>query len=478
MPPSSPRVSLQTEIIANAAEGVYLVRVADGSIVFCNPRFEQMFGYGPGELLGRPVAIINDPHVADPQAVAQSIMAELAKHGSWRGEVRNVKKDGTRFWTEASISTFDHADFGPVWVTIQHDIDARKRKELELVRIYDVPRVLMLVVSLQDGGRILRVGEGARGILGYAPEEMVGRPFYSFIHPEDLPDSEVEATMLLSEGQTLYFENRYRHSDGHYVALAWAASVDSESGLTYGLAQDITARRAAEEALLSANIELDERVRARTLELEAALADREMLLREIHHRVKNNLQVVSSLLHLQKMELTDEAARGPFVESEHRVQSMALLHEQLYGSRDLRYIDLPDYVDSLVVRIEETFASEGCQVAIRPRVAPVVLDIDQAIPLGLVLTELLTNAFKYAYPGGSGEVWLELDRRGSHARVAVRDQGPGLPADFDLEQAPSLGLRLVRSLVVQLGGRLHAEPGPGTHVHFDFPIADIAPATE
>lgn len=592
---SDGQTPIQSQIIANAAAGVYLVRVADGVIVFCNPKFEQMFGYGPAELVGQPVSVINDPNAADPHAVARAIMDELGRSGLWEGEVQNIRKDGTRFWTTASVSTFDHAEYGPVWVTVQHDIDQRKRDELELRRIYDMPRALILVA--QPDALIVRVSAGALGVLGYQPEEMVGRPFYEFIHPDDVQGSEAEAAMLQGGGETFYFENRYRHKEGHYVTLAWAVSIDKETGLAHGLAQDTSERKASEEAVRLANAELDARVKDRTAELEASeekhraiienlndliiildekginlwnspavrqfgmkpedaigisaiefahvddrerlqesldyvlahpgevvtleslraetpqgvrylndtltylpdtpgiegivvvvhdntanveaqqkieasLAEKEVLLKEIHHRVKNNLQVISGLLQLQEMEYDDDAIRGPLLESKNRVQSMALLHEQLYQSDDLGHIDLLEYVDTLVRHLSETFGGADKDVSVRTNVADLELGIDQAIPVGLILTELLSNAHKYAYPDGAGEVRLTIGRDGSQVRIVLEDDGAGLPEGFEVGEAKSLGLRLVRNLVKQLGGLLSIESAPGLAYTIAFPLVE------
>ena len=201
-----------------------------------------------------------------------------------------------------------------------------------------------------------------------------------------------------------------------------------------------------------------------------SLKEKEILLREVHHRVKNNLQVISSLVSLQESSCSDEEGREMNRDTQVRIQSMASLHEQLYGSKDLSSIDPGEYLNAIVREL--TSYHEGFQVRIDAQ--PDVLTIDEAMPFGLIATELLTNAMKYAYPQGNpGEILVSYGRSGRERRLLVSDEGVGLPPAA--VKLTSLGFTLVRSLAAQLGGQLTMRPtaegetSPGLTVALVFP---------
>jgi len=195
-----------------------------------------------------------------------------------------------------------------------------------------------------------------------------------------------------------------------------------------------------------------------------------VLLEEVHHRVKNNLQVISSLLGLQARAISDPETRKKFEESKYRIQSMALLHEHLYQSDDLARIDFAEYIKRLA---EQLFSVYGSSKRIRlvTDLEPLHFDLDTAVPCGLIVNELLSNALKYGFPKGrTGTVRLELRHAGSAAvRLVVEDDGAGLPVGFDWKNSSSLGLRLVRTLAEQIGGRVEQRGTRGTAFAILFP---------
>lgn len=194
--------------------------------------------------------------------------------------------------------------------------------------------------------------------------------------------------------------------------------------------------------------------------LKASLEEKVLLLQEIHHRVKNNLTVISSLLNLQADGVGDEQAKNAFKDSRNRVQAMARIHEQLYQADNLGKIDMETYIKTLSSSLRHTFGAYGVTIWVD---APAVsLGIDAAIPCGLIVNELITNAFKYAFPRNTvGNLWLSLKPAGNQTlRLEVRDDGPGLPPNFNPDQTPSLGLQLVKLLAHQLNGTLEITPPP------------------
>jgi two-component sensor histidine kinase/CheY-like chemotaxis protein len=217
--------------------------------------------------------------------------------------------------------------------------------------------------------------------------------------------------------------------------------------------------------------ELERRVRQRTVELadandqlKASLREKEVLLREVHHRVKNNLQVISSLLNLQSKYIKDEQAREMFKECQGRVRSMALIHQRLCQSKNLAQINFAAHVQDLAASLFRAYGIGPDVVSLKVEVDDVVLGIDTIIPCTLIIHELVTNALKYAFAGGrSGEIVVELRAEpDGRFRLVVRDNGVGLPQDFDYRTAGSLGLQIVVALTEQLEGSLEVINRTGT----------------
>jgi two-component sensor histidine kinase/CheY-like chemotaxis protein len=217
--------------------------------------------------------------------------------------------------------------------------------------------------------------------------------------------------------------------------------------------------------------ELAERQRNESM-MKAALQEKEVLLKEIHHRVKNNLQVISSLLNLQSERLKNTEAQAIFQESQTRVRSMAMIHEKLYQSDSISRVDFGEYIASLTSMLHDTYAEPRSDVRVETCLDPVFLEIDTAVPLALIINELVSNCLKYAYPRGqSGVVWLSLRAApDSRYRLTVRDEGAGLPAGFVVEKAGTLGLQLVGMLSQQLRGELSWRSNShGTEFNLVFP---------
>ena len=200
------------------------------------------------------------------------------------------------------------------------------------------------------------------------------------------------------------------------------------------------------------------------------LNEKEVLLKEIHHRVKNNLQIISSLLNLQSNRITDASTLQVLGDSQARIRSMALIHEKLYQSQSLAKIDFGEYVQSLATDLFRSYHRNITGIQLNVQVDEVALGLDQAVSCGLILNELITNTLKYAFPDGmEGTIWVEL--RSSPERVLslrVADDGVGIPADFDILNTKSLGLQLVKNLVGQLDGKMELDHSEGTDIRVSF----------
>ncbi|MFN8486492.1 MAG: histidine kinase dimerization/phosphoacceptor domain -containing protein [Caldilineaceae bacterium] len=226
---------------------------------------------------------------------------------------------------------------------------------------------------------------------------------------------------------------------------------------------------ALQDANVRLELELSERKRAEA-QIKTSLQEKEVLLKEVHHRVKNNLQVISSLLYLQSDRIKDQQALEIFRDSQNRVRSMALIHEKLYQAKDLAKIDLSSYLHSLIGYLFRSYGTNASGIRLQVHAENVFLGIDLAMPCGLIINELVSNALKHAFPTGrNGEISIELSRHEPHDyTLCVCDNGIGMPPDVDLENAPTLGLQLVNTLVQQMDGTVELEQNGGTTFKISF----------
>jgi two-component sensor histidine kinase len=208
-------------------------------------------------------------------------------------------------------------------------------------------------------------------------------------------------------------------------------------------------------------------------QIEATLLEKEILLKEIHHRVKNNLQIIASLLDLQSENIQDRTLIKIFENSRHRIRSMALLHEELYQSTETTTISMAPYFNSLVSYLYYAYGINTAKIALQFDVAPISLILDQAIPCGLIVNELVTNSLKHAFPAGrSGSILVRFQLiDNDQYQLTVADDGIGLMGDFDLQQADSFGLQLVALLTRQLEGTYEIDQTDRTAFTITFPRA-------
>jgi two-component sensor histidine kinase len=194
-----------------------------------------------------------------------------------------------------------------------------------------------------------------------------------------------------------------------------------------------------------------------------SLLEKETLIKEIHHRVKNNLAVIQSLLKLQAIQIKDEETKGLFNESQNRVQAMSMIHERLYRTEDLSTINLGEYIRSLATQLFNSYRIDPSLVKLIIDVPDLGIDVNTMIPCGLILNELVSNACKYAFPDDrKGELSIILDKRNDEYSLTVMDNGVGLPEGLDVYKTESLGMQIVISLVNQINGNLNIDKEGGT----------------
>ncbi len=315
------------------------------------------------------------------------------------------------------------------------------------------------IISIDQDQRIILFNQGAERIFGYSYQEVAGQSLdmllpqrHIAVHRQHIRDFAASKTSARRMGERS--EIRARRKDGSDFpaeASISKVSVDGRTMFTVIL-RDVTDRVVAEELIRN------------------SLHEKEALLKEIHHRVKNNLQVVSSLLGLQSRVVSDDTTRRMFQESQNRIHSMALLHESLYQSNNLSRIDFPEYIRQLAAHLFHSYGVPADRIHLRTDLDRLYLNLDAAVPCGLIINELISNSLKYAFPDGrKGEVRVELHEQPDHmARLVVADNGVGLRTDIDWETARSLGLRLVRTLADQLGAKLEVQSRDGTQIQLTF----------
>jgi two-component sensor histidine kinase len=227
-------------------------------------------------------------------------------------------------------------------------------------------------------------------------------------------------------------------------------------------------------ALATMNRAMEVEIEERLKQLKTSLHEKDILLKEVHHRVKNNLQVISSLIDLQAERITDPATRTLFRDTRDRVRSMALVHEKLYQSADLAHTELGAYIRNVMKELFLAHGEVSSKVSLQLELEPVFLPIDMAIPCGLILNELATNSLKHAFAGRErGTIEIHLTSTENHSvRLLFRDDGWGLPSGLNLQAAESLGLRLIRMLSKQLRGEVMTQSGEGTMFELRFTIPD------
>ncbi|MEC4749833.1 PAS domain S-box protein [Methylomicrobium sp. Wu6] len=481
-------------------EGVqdYAIFMLDpkGRIISWNVGSERITGYEAGEIIGRHFSLFYTEQDAAAKKPALEL-EEATREGRYVEEALRVRKDGSHYWANVILTALrDSAGKLRGFAKVTQDITERKQAEEKILRInseleervacrtreLETANVRLikelaerhraeaetdqfftmsadLICIVGADGRLRRVNTAFETTLDYSLAELSNRPLLNFVHPDDLPSTLAEMEKLARGEPTIRYENRYRCKDGFYKWLGWTSQPAPGYGF-YAIARDITERK------------LDE------ARIATSLHEKEVLLKEIHHRVKNNLQVIASLLRLQADTLADPAARELFMESQRRVRSMALVHEQLYQSSGLANINMPEYISSLVNYIRRSYSHSPAAIRFRIEIADIELDIERAVPLGLIISELVANGFKHAFrdppaaPAGELRVIL-TSTEADDLTLEVGDNGCGIPDGVEIDKPSSMGLHLVQSFVLQLNGRMTVQRQPHAVFSIVIPVKKV-----
>ena len=462
------------DVISDHASDIVSVVDARGIVRFVSPACRRILGYEPDEMVGRH----GEDFVHEGDSVRSSFLrAAAAGNPHFTSVFRARRKDGTYVWAEATGSFRREPETGAVVevLAITRDISERRAAADALAATTDalarseanlrtlVERV-PLGVAVSRGGVVLYANAALVALFAYErPGQIVGRSMLDFVHPEARAFAVDREERIEVGGQPAPDFVRCSRRDGREIVLeTTSVTLDADGGTSIlSLLRDVTEERRVEAARAQAEAAV-----------RAALAEKDILLREIHHRVKNNLQVIASLVNLQANKLEDGAARVALDEIRARVRAIALLHEKLYQSKDLARIDMREYVVGLVSDLTRMHGSAARGVAVETRVDAMRLDLETAMPCGLILNELLTNALKHAFPApdaGAPRVEIGLRADDGHLELSVADNGVGLADGTRLEDSSTLGWILVRTLGDQMGASIRLEGQGGVRCTIEFP---------
>ncbi len=440
---ASVRVEQQFRQLTGNIQAVFWISAPDGRTKqYVSPGYEEVWGRSCTSLQRSPGSWIQAIHAEDQSRVIEALVKQV--WGEYDEEYRVERPNGSIRWIhDRAFPVRDQSGKIDRIVGIAEDITKQKKTEERLraatVMLSSLINHLHSGVMVEDDARkITHVNQAFNDIFGVptAPDSLFGVDSrLLFIQTAQFAER-IEQVIKVGTpvlGEELEWQGRIFLRN--YVPL----SIDENNHYHLWQYQDVTNSRHAEE------------------QIKASLKEKEVLLKEIHHRVKNNLQIISSLLNLQSAEIEDPKASQKFRESQDRVRAMALIHERLYQSSDLAKIDFSGYVRSLTGHLLRSYKVNANAIRLNLDVDSVPMNLDVAIPCGLIINELVSNAFKYAFPQGEGgEIKVYFAENGDRKlKLIVQDNGIGFPENANPEGSDSLGLKLVRSLTEQLGGAVN-----------------------
>jgi two-component sensor histidine kinase/CheY-like chemotaxis protein len=335
-------------------------------------------------------------------------------------------------------------------------------RHIKILLIEDNPGHTCLIQEMLSEAKGVTFDSECTDRLSKGLERIDGGNFDVILLDLFLPDSKGFATF------------RKVHTEAPGVPIIVLSGLDDEELAVKAVqegAQDYLVKGHVESNLLARSIRYAMGRKQSEDQIRAALKEKEVLLKEIHHRVKNNLQVISSLLKLQSRNIKDEGVLEIFKESQNRVRSMSLIHEKLYRSKDFTNIDFNGYIQDLVGGLFLSYTADTGKIVLKKDVEDISLGVETAIPCGLIINELVSNALKHAFPDGrEGEIKIALHSSDENKiQLTISDNGIGIPKDFDIKKTDSLGLHLVNILAEdQLKGNVKMDTAKGTKFQFEF----------
>ena len=448
-----------TNSIIHSSIDTIMAADRDGKITTVSPSALRAFGYSAKELMG-----LKGSELYHSSSTYAAVMHKLKSKGQFTGEVENITKDGKVFISYLSASILrdkNGMEIGSMGVS--RDITKIKKAENEIIMqkrklesifessanmmIYTIDKEFKITSFNRRFAEIMKTRFNANIKLGSNFIEHIKNHIKSDYH-ENLERLYKRAT----KGEALEFEGPMVTTNGNMWIETFLSPiiVGSQTKEISCLAHEVTDKKMAE------------------WKLKESIAEKDVLLKEVHHRVKNNLQVISSILNLQTSRITDDNSLNIIRESQDRIKSMSFIHESLYQTTNFSSIKFYDYIDNLSRNLVQTYAYEK-NIKLETNLERVDVSLDQAIPCGLVLNELISNALKYAFRDTSeGTLRISLKEEKNEIEIKVEDNGVGMPEGFRVENTESLGLQLVQTLIEQLEGTIKLSTNEGTKYLITF----------
>jgi len=314
-----------------------------------------------------------------------------------------------------------------------------------------------IIYTLSPDGVFTFVSPAWTILLGHNVTDVAGKPFQQFVHPDDLPACSEFLQKVLKTGERMEgIEYRVKHLDGtwHWHTSSAVPLKDSSGDIIgfHGIARDITDRKIAEDKIKS------------------YLAEKELILKEVHHRIKNNMNTIKGLLTLQTMSLNDPSAISALQDTISRVDSMGVLYDKLYRSDNFKEMSLLVYLPSLIDEIVSNFPN-SVSVKIEKQIDDFVIELEKLQPLGIIINELLTNTMKYAFTErGNNLISVSATLTGQKVSIIISDNGNGIPESVTFENSTGFGMQLVSMLTEQIGGTIRIERERGTRFVLEFDL--------
>jgi PAS domain S-box-containing protein len=459
----------------------------DGTLTFVNDAYCRYFGLNKNECIGKHHSVIIPPD--DAKKMKEHIKALTPKNPVASIDHRIIMPSGEIRWQRWSDrAIFDKNGHVVEYQTVGRDITDQKQAEKA---VQDSERRLADIISfipdatlaIDREGKIIAWNRAIEEMTGVAAVDMIGKgdyeygiPFYGERRPimidlvfgdfeeisKKYPAIQKTGDKFISE---IYIQRLYG-GKGAYLWFIASPLFDTNGNISGAIEsiRDISDRKRAEEALIKFNAELEQRVRERTEQINASLEEKVVLLREVHHRVKNNLQIILSLIKLQSRNIKDPDLRNIMEEFQNRIMAMSHVHERMCLADDISRINLSEIVRFMGRHLFQFYKVDPHLIRLTVEMKDLQITIDSAIPISLIINELLSNSIKHAFPKGtSGEITIAGRREADTLVLLLKDTGIGIPEDLDWKNnRQSLGQRLVVSLVEQLNGTIELDRTAGT----------------
>lgn len=480
-------------LFTNANDAIIILK--NLQIIDCNSKTLKMFGCNYiGEISGKQLYHFmpeKQPDGSDSILKYHYLIQEASKEINHFFYWKHARLNGTQFDTEVSLSGFQLENEEHYVQIIIRDITRRietENKRLISEKNYkELVELMPDAIVVETNNKITFVNPVASKIFETKEKNLLNSSISDFFDSKDnLKIKQLVIDTKQNENSRFPLELKLKGID-KYVEIQCISIEDEKQFTIKFVVHDITSKKLQELALIradkaeQANFELQNEIKERIkaeenlllaqLELKQNIKQKDVLLKEVHHRVKNNLQIINSMLKLQANHINDQETVFQLNECQDRIKSMSYIHESLYQTNDIELIDFSTYIPKLVNSLMHTYGKSHQQVKIVYDLDLVELNIDNSIPCGLIINELVSNVFKYGIPEKSkGILTFILKCKNNEVLLSISDNGQGMPPNFDINNSNSLGLQLVNALINQLEGEVKISNQNGLSYQITFPV--------